>query len=100
MDLTITTGTKAQRAAFAAGVSQTIRRTVMRPLPSGTARSREGVRVTSGWHTRNAHVAVGIDLPRKAQRVTDQITEALTDAGYTVEVNPHDPLLLTVERSA
>lgn len=89
--------TMTERRSFASAVSRRIREDVMRPLPSGTPRGREGVRVSG--HLQGASVAVDIDLPGKAARIADAITEALTAAGYTVTPNPMDALLLNVERN-
>lgn len=72
-------------ASFAAGVSRTLRANGLRPLPSGTPIDREGVRVSRGHADNRASVRVDIDLPRKALRYADDIEEALTEAGYTVE---------------
>lgn len=94
----IRTGSVRERGAFAAAVSRTIRSTVMTPLPSGTARGREGVRVTAGWHMATCTVSVDLSAPSYAARVRDAIEAALTGAGYTVSRNPHDALILTVER--
>lgn len=86
------------RANFAAAVSRKLRAAGIRPLPSGTSRMREGVRVTTDALDNTANVSVDIDLPRKAARIANQIEEVLVAAGYTVSRNPHDELLMTVTR--
>lgn len=74
-------GTKSADAK-AAAVSRTLRAAGMRPLPSGTARGREGIRVSRGTH--GTSVAVILDAPSERARLTADVVKALTDAGYEV----------------
>lgn len=72
--------------AQAAVVSSTLRRAGIRPLPSGTPRGREGVRVSRGVGGATiAHVSVLIDSTRERKSLTDDVAAALTAAGYNVE---------------
>lgn len=71
--------------SFAAAVSRTLREAGMRPLPSGTPRSREGIRVSRTSLPATAYVSVDVDLPRKAARMAADVAEVLTEAGYAVE---------------
>lgn len=86
------------RRSFAAGVSRALRRHDIRPLPSGTARSREGIRVTTSYTDARAGISVDLDNTARAERIALLVTAALKAEGYTVEVNPHDPCLLTAVR--
>lgn len=70
--------------SFAAGVSRALTKQGLRPLPSGTPITREGVRVGRFSDTR-ASVRVDIDAPVRAKRTADDIAEALAAAGYAVE---------------
>lgn len=87
------------RGSFAAGVSRALIAAGLRPLPSGTSRTREGVRVSAAL-PGTALVAVDIDAPTKAERTARDIAGVLSEAGYTIAVNPHDSLLMTVSREA
>lgn len=71
-------------ASFAAGVSRALRVRGLRPLPSGTPITREGVRVSRGPLDNTASVRVDIDRPITAERTADDIEKTLTEAGYTV----------------
>lgn len=74
---------KSERAR-AAAVSRALRAGGLRPLPSGTPRSREGVRVSPSVF-ETVSVVVSIDAPRQCARVAADVEEVLADAGYTVE---------------
>lgn len=85
------------RGSFAAAVSAAIRRAVIRPLPSGTRAGVPGVRVQAGL-PGTAVVNVDLTSPALAARTATAIIEALTEQGYVVEANRHDPTILTVAR--
>lgn len=70
-------------AARAAAVSRTLRTAGMRPLPSGTARTREGMRVTSSV-LGQVNVSVDIDAPGRRRRIAQDAMEVLAAAGYAV----------------
>lgn len=79
------------RAGRAAAVSRLLRTEVTRPLPSGTPRTREGVRVTGSVLGR---VSVSFDYDDdhpSYHRVVDAARDALTAAGYTIEESPATP---------
>lgn len=69
-----------------------------RPLPSGTHRSRYGMRVMR--HPLPGHVAISVDLPTptRARRVAADVVETLEADGYVVEVNAQLPTHLTISR--
>lgn len=75
-------------ASFAAGVSRTLRVAGLRPLPSGTPITREGVRVSRGHRDNTASIRVDIDRPIAAERTAADIEETLTEAGYSIERKP------------
>lgn len=72
-------------------VSRKLRQAGMRPLPSGTPRDREGVRVSgssrrTGLPSLDAvSVVVSIDGPAHRARIAVDVVEVLTGAGYIVE---------------
>jgi hypothetical protein len=75
----------ASAGAFAAGVSRALRAQGIRPLPSGTPRGREGVRVGKGGLDGTALVSVVIwDSPGHEARLAAAVDEALAATGYTV----------------
>lgn len=55
-----------------------------RPLPSGTSRMREGIRVTKNSGTGVA-VIVDHDSERESAERADRLATILTDAGFTLE---------------
>ena len=71
--------------AAAASVSRTLASNGLRPLPSGTSRNREGIRVT---RTTAERIRVGIDLdsPRARAVVEDEVVNVLRAEGFSVEV--------------
>lgn len=76
-------------------VSRTLAAAGERPLPSGTSRMREGIRVSSYGGGRVA-VAVDQDNDREATARADDLVSILEDAGYTVE--RQRPTYLVVSR--
>lgn len=68
----------------AAAVSRALRAGGLMPLPSGTARGREGIRVTAGVLSTTS-VIVSIDAPGARARLADSVSEVLVAAGYAVE---------------
>jgi hypothetical protein len=82
----------------AAAVSRALSRAGLRPLPSGTSRTREGIRVTraapgAAW--------VNVDMfdhPRDALYLAAEAAKALRAAGFTAELNKHDRTLIHVTR--
>lgn len=70
-------------APNAAAVSRALRRQGFRPLPSGTSRNREGIRVSQS----PGHVAVTADIDRtgNATELVDEMFQALASSGYHVE---------------
>lgn len=73
-------------SARAAAVSRALRAGGIRPLPSGTPRDREGVRVSSSI-LESASVTVSIDAPGARARLAAAVEEALTAASYHVAVS-------------
>jgi hypothetical protein len=72
-----------QGGISASSVSRDLAALGVRPLPSGTSRMREGVRVTGSLGT--VRVSVDLDSENMARRRADDIEEALRGKGYTVE---------------
>lgn len=68
----------------AAAVSRTLARAGLRPLPSGTSRMREGIRVSRGIADVVARVIVDFDDEAAAARRSVEVEEILSTA-YTVE---------------
>lgn len=67
----------------ASAVSRALRRRGFRPLPSGTSRNREGIRVSQA----HGHVTVTADIDRlgNATELVDEMMQALAACGYRVE---------------
>lgn len=63
----------------AAAVSRFLATKGIRPLPSGTSRMREGVRVSGSLGT--VSVSVDLDSDRDAKFLTDEIVAELVAAG-------------------
>ena len=66
----------------ASTVSRKLARAGLRPLPSGTPRSREGIRVSDSTYW--VRVAIDIDSTRLAAEISAAVRSALLDAGYRV----------------
>lgn len=73
------------RDAFAAAVSRKLREGGIRPLPSGTPITREGVRVSRSPVADTARVAIDLDAPSASRRMADAVEEILVGAGYAVD---------------
>lgn len=73
--------------AAAAAVSRTLARSGHRPLPSGTSRMREGIRVcrAAPGMRYSAIVSVDFDQDAAAERRADDLETILRDAGFRVE---------------
>lgn len=71
----------------AAAVSAALHKTGLHPLPAGSPRTREGVRVT--WGYGSVSISVGIDAPAAMLAIKDELWLRLEELGYTVEPNPH-----------
>jgi hypothetical protein len=68
-----------------ATVSAAIRKAGLRPLPSGTPVTRQGVRVSRSGLPGVVRVLADYDGEGKARRTASDLAEVLTDAGYDVE---------------
>ncbi len=62
----------------AAVLSRVLRAGGLRPLPSGTPHSREGIRVSGDY------VRIAVDSDRLAASLADDARRILTGAGYNV----------------
>lgn len=82
----------------ASTLSATIKKAGFALAYSGSARPREGVRVSQGYDDRRVTVIADFDIEARAIRRAAEIREALADLGYTVEANPEAPYILTVSR--
>jgi hypothetical protein len=72
----------------ASAVSRALKEAGIRPLPSGTPRTREGLRVRRTIHPLYvAYVVADYDLDREALDVAIAARQALIGAGYRVTVN-------------
>lgn len=85
------------RAARAAAVTRALRAADIVVLPSGTPRSREGIRV-SAKSGASALVSIDLDTPSLRARVREVVVEVLAAAGYAIRPNPEADWLLTVNR--
>ena len=64
-------------------VSRALRRAGFRPLPSGTPRTREGLRVSRA--ATHVVVLVDLDSASAAARATDDVFDTLAAKGYVVD---------------
>lgn len=71
----------------AAAVSRFLAKAGHRPLPSGTSRSREGVRVSPTGVDGDVFVVVDWDTPAAAARRALELTELLNAAGFSATVS-------------
>lgn len=78
----------------ASAVARALRSGGLMTVPS---RTREGIYV-SGALLGVVSISVQIDIPSHARRLRDAVVEVLGTAGYLVQPNPHDDLLLLVSR--
>lgn len=71
-------------------------------LPSGTPRTREGIRVSGAADSPSTWVTVTVDMDstRDALAVAAEARRILTAKGYAVTENPHDAAILAVTRQA
>lgn len=79
-------------SATAQSVARALNRAGWKTQPRGG----EGIHVSKAW--QSVTVTAYFDQPSKAQWVAGRLAEILREAGYTVEVNPHDAAILTVSR--
>lgn len=79
----MTTATLSRKsAARAASVSRTLASNGLRPLPSGTSRNREGIRVSRS--SVGVRVVIDLDSPREAALLTQEVTATLRGEGFHV----------------
>jgi hypothetical protein len=71
--------------AKAASVSRTLAQAGVRPLPSGTSRMREGVRVRRSTGDR-VLVSVDLDSANDRMLLEDEIVAVLRAEGFSVEI--------------
>lgn len=69
----------------AAAVSRALRAGGLLPLPSGTARDREGIRVSASV-VGTTSVMVSIDAPGARARLSNEVEEILDAAGYSWDI--------------
>lgn len=70
---------------YPATVSAFLRRAGLNPLPSGTPRTREGIRVSRALN--GCTVIVDLDAPTAQHRLADEVEEVLTSHGYSFNRN-------------
>jgi hypothetical protein len=82
----MSTATATRRAAGlrSASVSRTLAQAGLRPLPPGTSRDREGIRVRAS-HASTVRVAVDLDGDRERDLLAMDVAAALRSAGFQVE---------------
>lgn len=86
------------RANEAAAVSRHLRTLGVVTLPSGSPRTRQGVRVES-CSTASAVVTFDYDNTKHGQHVVDATVAAVREAGlYEVRINAHDSAIVYLTR--
>lgn len=81
----------------AASVSAALRRGGLRPLPSGTSRMREGLRVSRSW--QSVRVTADLNSNRDAIEMAKWAAEILTAAGYVLDAEQDQTGFNVTERT-
>jgi hypothetical protein len=79
----------ANRILAANVVSRHLAKVGLRPLPSGTSRMREGLRVSKSW--QKVRVTADLNSSREAADLAIAAREALIAAGFVIETLPDTP---------
>lgn len=91
--MTNTATTTARAGTNATSISRCLRRAGFLPVPT---RRHTGLYVTGSY--LGVSVTAQIDHPAEAARLAADAAAVLTEAGYTVTVNPHDDAIFSVAR--
>lgn len=68
----------------AASISGRLKRAGFHPLPSGTSRNREGIRVSRAALPGAVRVTVDLDSDSAAETLAAELEQTLTDSGLLV----------------